>query len=365
MSLLVLDPDIAVAQSLAQQLTDLGFDTLVSTETGSASALCAQGHIELLVCCNDSQLQQVTVPAGVACVMASLQPLCVENMLAYLEAGAQDIWQLPLSPEQLAHKARHNIDRMQHWLNEISRELRDVRVELERDQRAGQYIQMGMLPPNPMGIGHYRLQHRVEPSLILSGDFIDYFQITDRYFACYVADVSGHGASSAFVTVLLKNFSRRLRREYRPSMLTQPGEVLAWINTELIDQQIDKHVAMFFAVVDTRDHHLHYANAAHFPPAALVQDGQLVSLEQKGKPLGLFPELTFESAHVEFPEGSRLIVFSDGVLDLLSGSTLSDKEQTLSASMVRMESLPDLWSCLDTTKLGADDVSCLLINHEH
>ena len=37
---------------------------------------------------------------------------------------------------------------------------------------------------------------------MLSGDFVDYFRITDRHFAFYMADVSGHGASSAFVTVL-------------------------------------------------------------------------------------------------------------------------------------------------------------------
>ncbi len=365
MSLLVLDPDIAEAQSFAQQLTDLGFDTLVCTEPGSASSLCAQGHIELLVCCEDSFLPQLTVPAGVACVQACRTSLDTTSMLEYLDQGAQDIWPLPLAAEELKRKAQGRIDRMQHWLNEVSRELRDVRVELERDQRAGQYIQMGMLPPNPMGIGHYRLQHKVEPSLILSGDFVDYFQITDRYFACYVADVSGHGASSAFVTVLLKNFSRRLRREYRPTMLQQPGEVLAWINNELIDQQIDKHVAMFFAVVDTQQDCLHYANAAHFPPAALIDDDHLISLEQKGKPLGLFPKLSYASESVAFPEGSRLVVFSDGVLDLLTGTTLVDKEKRLSTSMLERETLADLWSCLDTAKLGADDVSCLLVTHEH
>jgi len=365
MSLLVLDPDIAAAQSFAQQLTDLGFDTLVSTEPGAASGLCAQGNIELLVCCDDEFLQQTVVPAGVGYAYATHNPLQVEHMLHVLDQGVQDIWPLPMADSPLRAKAQGLIDRMQHWLNEVSRELRDVRIELERDQRAGQYIQMGMLPPNPMGIGHYRLQHRVEPSLILSGDFVDYFQITDRYFACYVADVSGHGASSAFVTVLLKNFSRRLRREYRPSMLTQPGEVLAWINNELIDQQIDKHVAMFFAVVDTQTDSLHYANAAHFPPAALVRDGELISLGQKGKPLGLFPALEFNSRTVEFPENSRLVVFSDGVLDLLPGSTLKDKEQQLATSIIKQQSLAELWSCLDTSKLGADDVSCLLIHHEH
>ena len=248
-------------------------------------------------------------------------------------------------------------------MSEVSSELQGMRSELERDQRAGQFIQLGMLPPNPMGIGHFRLQHRVQPSLILSGDFVDYFQITDRHFACYVADVAGHGASSAFVTVLLKNFSRRLRREYRMSMLSNPGEVLAWINNELIDQGIDKHVAMFFAIVDTRENTLHYANAAHFPPAMLVIGEEVLSLEQKGKPLGLFTDVQYASARVDFAPGARVVVFSDGVLDLLPQSNLQEKERYLAETVAACEDMDMLWQSFDPAKMGPDDVSCLLISH--
>ena len=47
------------------------------------------------------------------------------------------------------------------------------------------------------------------PSLYLSGDFLDYQRYNDRFSAFYFADVSGHGASSAFVTVLLKYLCNR------------------------------------------------------------------------------------------------------------------------------------------------------------
>ena len=142
--------------------------------------------------------------------------------------------------------------------------------DLERDQRAGHYIQMGMLPPNPMAIDRYRLRHRIHPSLLLSGDFVDYFRLADHYFLFYIADVSGHGASSAFVTVILKNFSRRLRREYHPRMLTDPGEILVWLNREMLENDIDKHVAMFVGVVDLQsDTMTYWLTAIHtsFPAA--------------------------------------------------------------------------------------------------
>ena len=146
-------------------------------------------------------------------------------------------------------------------------------------------------------------------------------------------------------------------------MLTDPGEVLAWINNELIDQQIDKHVAMFFGVVDTAESCLYYANAAHFPPAMIVGGEGVVCLEQKGKPLGIFADTRFETLQVEFPQGARVVVFSDGVLDLISASTLNDKERHLREMVQSCETMEALWAGLDTARLGHDDVSCLWISH--
>jgi len=366
MSLLVLDPDTAAAQELQGQLRGLGFDPLTIADSKSALQLCDAGGVQAVLSASVSALLEMgTLPAGTACIYVSRPALELDDVLQCLQAGAQDCWQLPMQDAEMRSRLDAVLLRMERWLADANAELYAMRTELERDQRAGQYIQLGMLPPNPMGIGHFRLQHRVEPSLILSGDFVDYFQITDRYFACYVADVAGHGASSAFVTVLLKNFSRRLRREYRISMLNQPGEVLAWINNELIDQQIDKHVAMFFALVDVQDNRLHYANAAHFPPAMLVGGEGVISLEQKGKPLGIFEGAQFQSQAVDFPQGARVVVFSDGVLDLINADTLEGKEQQLVDTVQRCEDMETLWGYFDTSKLGQDDVSCLMISHEY
>lgn len=363
MSLLVLDPDIASAQSLGyqlcEQLTELGFDILTISDSAAALGLTRQGNVELLACCSESDLSSLNeLPAGVALVWyTGVQP-STDAVLAAIRLGCGDIWTPDAPIETLAFEL---LARNKRFLDEVDLEVSGMRAELERDQRAGQHIQMGMLPPNPMGIGHYKLQHRVVPSLLLSGDFVDYFQISERYFACYVADVAGHGASSAFVTVLLKNFSRRLRREYKTSMLSNPGEILAWINAELIDHGIDKHVAMFFGIFDTQTQQLRYANAAHFPPALVVVDGSAQSLEQKAKPLGLFPEIAYASESVSFPPGARLVVFSDGVLDLLDSDTVQNKEQYLQDSICSAQTMDELWSHLREENVGSDDVSCLLV----
>ena len=366
MNLLVLDSDASsLGTDTNGKLSALGYNTHLTDDANVALEMAAQGSARLIFCCQFTALSALqALKPGVDIFFVARAELSHGALVRAMQAGVVDCW-LVDTEEDIPSRIDRALDNADRALRILNLEVTEMRSELERDQRAGQYIQMGMLPPNPMAIGHYRLQHRVEPSLILSGDFVDYFQITDRYLACYVADVSGHGASSAFVTVLLKNFSRRLRREYRLSMLANPGEILSWINTELIDQGIDKHVAMFFATIDMREERLNFANAAHFPPAAIVSGDRTTYLEQKGKPLGLFEGMTYESLQVEFAPGTRLVAFSDGVLDLIEGESLEIKEAWLAQTISQCTDMGELWQRLDTSKIGSDDVSCLLIHHGH
>jgi len=226
------------------------------------------------------------------------------------------------------HAAIARIARAQSGVDAGRRAEEQLR-ELQRDQRAGHYIQMGMLPPSPMAIDRYRLRHKIFPSLMLSGDFVDYFRITDRHFAFYIADVSGHGASSAFVTVLLKNFSRRLRREYRPSMLKDPGEILRWLNRELLDNELDKHVALFIGIVDVTTDELAYANAGHFPLTVLCDDAGVRFLEIAGKPAGLFADAQYRSDSIALEGRTTLMMVSDGILEIMDEEGLAKKEARL------------------------------------
>ena len=90
---------------------------------------------------------------------------------------------------------------------------------------------MNMLPVSPWTHRRVPFAHQIIPSLYLSGDFVDYFRVDERRVAFYLADVSGHGASSAFVTVLLKFMTTRLlfesKRngtlpEFKPSARARP-----------------------------------------------------------------------------------------------------------------------------------------------
>ncbi|GAA3901771.1 hypothetical protein GCM10022228_10730 [Halomonas cibimaris] len=221
-----------------------------------------------------------------------------------------------------------------------------ARLELLRlDQQSGGHIQRRLLPLRPRVFGGVRFDYWLAPSLYLSGDFLGYQRHCERYSAFYFADVSGHGASSAFVTVLLKYLFTRWLQEWdgeRPEQL--PADWLAALNRELQDSDIGKHATLFAGVIDHLTRTLHYSLGAQLPMPMLKTGGKLVRLEGEGMPVGLFPDAVYPVLECPLPDDFSLWLCSDGVLECLPGDTLSvrlAKLERLLAESATLEQLRD------------------------
>jgi serine phosphatase RsbU (regulator of sigma subunit) len=185
-----------------------------------------------------------------------------------------------------------------------------------------------MLPRNHQKFGPYLFTRDVLPSTFLSGDFIDAFGIDDRHWGFYLADVSGHGVSSALVTVLLRTFVQRQVASYVQSgdtLVLSPARLLGRLNEEMLREDLDKHLTIFFGVVDLAEDTLLYANAGHFPWPVLSHGESVSLLEQPGVPVGMMPKTQYEEHRIPLGASTSLSVFSDGVLEVLPQSTLKAK----------------------------------------
>ena len=218
-------------------------------------------------------------------------------------------------------------------LEDTNRELRTGIAELRADQNAGRKVQLKMLPDKDLKLSSLQVDHLIKPSLYLSGDFLDYFKLTDDKVLVYIADVSGHGASSAFVTVLLKNLTNRLQRNLRRQSsdeILYPDRFLERINAELLDTGLGKHVTVFVGIITISERSLEYAVGAHFPmPIISFADGETHFLEGSGLPVGIFEEPEWEVYRIKLDRPFRLILFSDGILEVIPAKSLDEKEKTL------------------------------------
>ncbi|WP_286239209.1 PP2C family protein-serine/threonine phosphatase [Neptuniibacter halophilus] len=220
------------------------------------------------------------------------------------------------------------IEKNVHYRDELEKSL----GELQDDQQAARQIQQNMLPDNHVVLGRVQARYLLIPSLYLSGDFVDVVSIDKNKTLFYLADVSGHGASSALVTVLLKNMTNRLLRNFRRRSsfdILSPIDVLYRINSELLETELGKHLSIFIGLYDEQNGSLTYAVGGHHPMPVLRDQQGCRFLEGRGMPVGLFPEPLFQEQKLMLPAQFELTLFSDGILEVLPEEGMEAKEQRL------------------------------------
>ena len=293
-TLLIIDDDQVVRASLAAYLEDSGFNVLQASNGLQGLEVFERDHPDLVIC--DLRMPQVdglelirrinALQVETPVIVVSGAGVMTDAVEA-LRLGAADYLIKPLEDlAVLEHSVRRALDRAQlrvenlryrEKLEAANRQLQASLSLLEEDQNAGRQVQMNMLPQTPWMVDGLQFAHQIIPSLYLSGDFVDYFRLDERRVAFYLADVSGHGASSAFVTVLLKFMTTRLLYESRRGGVLpefKPSDVLAHINRGLLNCKLGKHVTMIGGVIDEQAGSLTYSIGGHLPLPVLFSAGE-------------------------------------------------------------------------------------------
>lgn len=385
--LLVIDDDILVRQSIVAYLEDSGY-RIHDESNGYGGIAWFREHKPDLVLTDlrMPDLDGLTLLKMVKEVDPDIPVIVISGMgmvsdvAEALRLGAADYLIKPLvDMEVLTHsinKALAVLDlqrenqRYRRELEKANRELREYVRVLERDQQAGRQVQLNLLPPTPVRYGDITVAHKIVPSLYLSGDFIDYGLINDRYLSFYLTDISGHGASSAFVTVWLKQLVRRIIRERRifhqqEAFQIDAAEWMSMINQELLRSKFGCHLTCFVGILDTHTRQMRYVLGGHLPLPVLVAEGKARFLEGKGKPVGIFKDATWQVFQATLPEKFSLMVFSDGILEVLPPPDLIGKEECLLDLMKDCSGdLNAIWASLGLDKLQdmPDDIAVLTMN---
>lgn len=249
------------------------------------------------------------------------------------------------------------------------REAKKSNNAYQLDLIAGRNLQQGMSPDSPFAFKHLKAEHRIIPSLYLSGDFINYKAALDRYFLFFLTDVAGHGSASAFVTVIIKELMDRILRRHEKAKdhekLSQTPEGFSEIiNSNLINGGIEKHVTAIAGMIDIETNQLRLTIAGHIPAPIIVKDGHARFLESSGKPIGIFENEQWQVDVININE-SVFYCFSDGVYDVLPGVSISEKDSYLLAQLERCK--PTQEAVFDALNIDVDvepqdDISLLIID---
>lgn len=301
----------------------------------------------------------------------------ISDVIQALKLGAWDYVTKPIEDMTvLEHAIDHALERARlrrenrehrEHLEAVNEQLRQTVRQLREDESAARRIQFQLLPENDKVYRHYRFSRHLLTSQYLSGDFVDYFAIDGDHLGFYIADVSGHGVSSAFVTVMLKSYMgryRELHRQNRDRGILNPAETLSRLNREIFGCHMDKYLTMFYGVIDWSNNHLRYSSGGQFPFPILFDGEQASFIGKKSLPIGLFDFAHFQNESLRLPPRFAMVLISDGILETLPQTSLRDKQafllKTVGGADLTIENLIQELA-LDRAEPLPDDVTLLLI----
>lgn len=388
--ILLIDDDHVVRESVAAFLEDCGYNILQAEDGLEGYDLYVAESPQLIICDlrmpRMDGLSLLKKISEIECEIAT--PIIVVSgaggmgdVVKALRLGANDYMVKPIADMKvLEHSIERSLERAhllvdnrcyREELEQANRELSDYVQLLEQDQRAGLQMQQSMFPQESLVSGQYHFDHLLIPSLYLSGDFLEYTAYNDRFSCFYIADVSGHGSSSAFVTALLHHLTLSVLKQTKlkssddpENPVSSPAEVLAYFNQELQNICMDKYVTMFLGVIDMKVNQLHYSVAGHLPMPVLASGDQVSYLEGKGMPIGIVADAEYQNYQIKLPDSFVLALFSDGVLEILPEKGLIKQENFL-LELIRngARTLGELNTqlALDDIKEAPDDIAIMTV----
>ncbi|MGD9591343.1 MAG: SpoIIE family protein phosphatase [Candidatus Berkiella sp.] len=384
--ILSVDDDTKVLEKVATYLEDIGFIVNEASNGQEALAIFNEKKPDLVLCdlqmpvMNGLELiEALTKKSPETPIIAMSHTDKMNIILDALRLGAWDFIAKPImNMTVLEHVICKALERgrlvienkkYRKELEEKNVQLTQSLGQLKEDQNAGKSVQQKLLPAPNFLLKNYTFAHKVIPSLYLSGDFVDYFQITQNKVGFYIADVSGHGASSAFVTVLLKSLVEHFLNNYQlrgDDTILNPDKVLKHLSDDILNAKLGKYLTMIYCVLDLDENKLFYSIGGHYPNPVIWDGVESRYLEGSGFAVGIFKDAKFVTHSYLLPEEFSLAMFSDGIFEIMSGADLKTKEKKL-LSLVNNSQLviEDVLSPLGVKEGDCpDDITLFLMNRK-
>jgi sigma-B regulation protein RsbU (phosphoserine phosphatase) len=256
------------------------------------------------------------------------------------------------SSDQLATLA-NSFNSMTTSIENLIQEQKE-KQRLEGELAIAQEVQAQLYPKLITQLESLEVHGFCLPARTVSGDYYDFVALNSDRMMLAVGDISGKGISAALlmatiyaavraysiedVPVLREVGSRELTsRELssrEPAVVgvsgssglmlasesrgadTSPATLLALLNHQLYEgTPAAKYATLFLGIYDGASRRLTYANGGHLQPILISDDGSSQLLDCGGTVVGLFDNVSYPEATVQFRAGDILVAYSDGVTE--------------------------------------------------
>ena len=269
-----------------------------------------------------------------------------EDIAKGLDKGADDFLSKPVNPTELRAriKAGQRVLDMEAKLqvendraNAALEELRLINDEINKDLAQAEKLQKSLLPPAHLVRETHTLSNIFKSSGHVGGDIVGTFNLDKDRIAVYSLDVSGHGVSSALLTVqlfgLLSPYSKDNNLAFQSNgtggfNILKPHEIATEFNRRMLDEMdTDLYFTLGYADINLSTGHVKMVQAGHPFPVIFNQDRGVTLKGEGGPPIGLIPDIPFETFTFTLNPDDKLLLHSDGLTECqnLTGDLLDDE----------------------------------------
>ncbi len=255
-------------------------------------------------------------------------------------------------------------------LRNYSNQLEAYHFQMEKDLRISEQIININLPkdfvsPYVDAILHFRAHHSIGGDIVILKATGDY---------CYVllGDVSGHGISSALISISTYSFLNNLLNQ-KPTVETLTHELNEFWNTSF--KELGYYATFFAGRLHNLTGNFEYVNCAH--PAPIFYEmatGEVSLLKRRLPPIGLFEldtDADIQREWIKLTRGDVLVFHTDGLLREYPPPSKFSADDLIDL-VIRFGNYPHavfhqlvLWSIQRATKgvSSADDEVFLTVNY--
>lgn len=190
------------------------------------------------------------------------------------------------------------------------------RRELERDLEFANQVQLGFLPKSRPVIEGYSFSDFYEAALSVGGDYFDYIQLPDGRIALAIGDVAGKGIPAALLMARLYSSTR-----YQLLTCETVADAVSGLNEEISSSGLGhRFITFLMIVIHPKTHEMEIVNAGHMPPLLRNNARQVTSIgtATSSLPLGIVPDLKYQSSLHTLEPDDTLIAFTDGITEAMN-----------------------------------------------
>jgi len=175
-------------------------------------------------------------------------------------------------------------------------------------------IQSGFLPEQIPTLPGWDIDASLKPARQTSGDFYDFFELSDGRLGILIADVADKGLGASLYMAL----GRTLLLTYANEYPQNPAAVLQATNQRMLsDARARMFITTFYGVLEPHLGRLIYCNAGHHPPLLFTNQKQsnLHKLAPTGMALGIDANASWVAVSQRIEVEDTLLLYTDGVVE--------------------------------------------------